>query len=57
MNLRLPHQVPAIARYYPSAPETGEEPEADESIGNIEAHAEVVEDSEATEDEEEKDKE
>jgi hypothetical protein len=49
----LPHQVPVTARYYPSAPETREEPEDDESTGNVEAHVEVVEDSEATEDEEE----
>jgi hypothetical protein len=38
---------------YPSAPETGEKPEDDESISNVEAHVEVVEDNEATEDEEE----
>jgi hypothetical protein len=38
---------------YASAPETGEEPEDDESISNVEAHVEVVEDNEATEDEEE----
>ncbi|KAM0873436.1 hypothetical protein ACQ4PT_038066 [Festuca glaucescens] len=53
----LPAEVPAIARYYPSAPKSGEEPEDDESIGNVEAHVEVVEYSEATESEEEEDKE
>jgi hypothetical protein len=45
--------VPATARYYPSAPETREEPEDDRSIGNDEDLVEVVEDSEATKDEEE----
>jgi hypothetical protein len=45
--------MPATARYYPSASETGEEPEDDESIGNAEARVEIVEDNEATENEEE----
>jgi hypothetical protein len=38
---------------YASAPETGEEPEDDESISNVEAHVEVVEDNEATKNKEE----
>ncbi|KAM0880055.1 hypothetical protein ACQ4PT_033840 [Festuca glaucescens] len=52
----LPAEVPTTARYYPYAPETREEPEDDETIGNVEARVEVVEDSEATEDEEEENK-
>jgi hypothetical protein len=49
----LPHQVLATARYYSSSPETGEEPQDGESNSNVEVRVEVVEDSEATEDEEE----
>jgi hypothetical protein len=50
-------QASTIARCYPSAPETGEEPEDDESARNVEVNVEAVEDSDATEDEEEKGKE
>jgi hypothetical protein len=53
VNFHLPCEAPTVSRCYPSAPETGEEPEDDKSTGNIEANVEVVEDSEATKDEEE----
>jgi hypothetical protein len=56
-NFPFSCQASTIARCYPSAPETGEEPEDDESAGNAEVNVEVVEDSDATEDEEEKEKE
>ncbi|KAK1619923.1 hypothetical protein QYE76_025440 [Lolium multiflorum] len=47
-----PAEVPAISIYYPTVPETEKEPEDDESTGNVEARAKVVEDSEVSEEEE-----
>jgi hypothetical protein len=51
LSYHVPRLVPAIAKYYPTVSETEEEPEDDESNGNIE-DVEVVEDNEASKEEE-----
>ncbi len=56
-ELPLSWQGTAIARCYPLAPETGVEPEDDESKENAEENVKVVDDSDTTEDEEEKEEE
>lgn len=54
LNFPLLCQASTIARCYPSVPENGKEPEDDESVGNVKVNVKVVEDIDATEDEEEK---
>jgi hypothetical protein len=56
-NFPFSCQASTIARCYPSAPETGEETEDDESAGNAAVNVEVVEDCDATKGKEEKEKE
>jgi hypothetical protein len=57
IDLPLTCQASIVARCYPSAPKTGEEPEDDESAGNVEENIKVADDSDATKDEEEKEEE
>jgi hypothetical protein len=47
----LLQQVLAFSKYYPVVAETEEEPEGGDSTVNVESHVEVVEDSEASEEE------
>lgn len=50
-NLYLLRQVPSIIEYFPTVSEVEENPEDSDSTANLESHAEVAEESEASKEE------